>query len=403
MSNLKDYLKSLNIAEINQVAQQNAVKIPSSISVKERKIAYLIAKMEEQERGISSAPSRKDLDLATLTPVGIRDPSEDQRSSTQWLAELYYHGWTVVPIKGWGDSIEREEISASYCHAFFDWIESSSNSVTGEATAFNRNDRSTWISSNLPPNTRGIFKHWIGHAPFVWQIRTHPGVKQIFSQIWQVRPEELITSFDGGSFHLPNLAKRLDQSTVDLDQATAKRYFKEWFHVDQPRASLFDQNISSFISVQGIVHLTDNTTFEIENATCTASDGGLILIEKSKDVFDSYMQAHPSFGHSWEYANIDDSSFTGKKLLRILAPSGYMTLWDSRMFHSSSPSVGNHYRLCTYVSMFPRSVLSSSLVKRRRDYFSKGMMTGHWCYGPYFGANGKEPRTYGKAIYRPSL
>jgi hypothetical protein len=51
--------------------------------------------------------------------------------------------------------------------------------------------------------------------------------------------------------------------------------------------------------------------------------------------------------------------------------------------------------------MFPRTVLSDSIAKRRKEYFVKGTMTGHWCYGPYFGANAKEPRTYGNAIYHP--
>ena len=61
----------------------------------------------------------------------------------------------------------------------------------------------------------------IGHSKLSWDIRQEEGVLKVFSKIWNEKPENLLTSFDGMSIHLP-------------PEVTNKGYFRgnEWFHTE---------------------------------------------------------------------------------------------------------------------------------------------------------------------------
>lgn len=369
-------LRKTTVTQIKKWAKEQNIIIPSSISRKADIIYYIQCAVLERQQGTTSFES-KTLPLADLIPV-------NQPEEISWRQHLMEHGWAVAPIPGWADVEDKNQITTNFQNTFFDWLESSVNNETNESTLFKRDDRSTWIAKNLPPNIRGgMFKQFLGHLPFQWQIRTM--CRPLFAEIWQVPEDQLLSSFDGGSFNYP----KKDTS------------FKEWFHVDQARPL---NGVSNFECVQGIVHLNDNLTHTVEDGICTAADGGLVLIENSRDVFDSYMAKYSTYGHTWGYANIEDPLLADKRLIRILAPAGHITLWDSRMFHAGSPPCsadGNNYRMCLYVSMQPKIGADKATLAKRTKAFQDDRLSSHWCYGKYFSINPKLPRTYGNSYYKP--
>jgi hypothetical protein len=276
--------------------------------------------------------------------------------SHDWLKHLHTDGYTVVKLENWNDN---------YTNMFFSWFESC-------CANFNKNDHTTWISQNMPRMPYGILKNYFGHTELQWQIREL--CVPIFSLIWNVKPEDLLCSFDGGCF-LP---------------CTSKDNFKQWIHVDQ------DRNTKGFSCVQGIVNFEENGP----------EDGGLILVEDSKSIFETYMDKHPSEGIVWGPADMTDSLLSSRRLIKICAPKGSLILFDSRMFHCNINPNGSvlrengkpRFRMCTYVSMQPRINATPKELQKRIKLYENGRMTGHWCYGHYFKETSEHPHTYGKIV-----
>lgn len=62
-----------------------------------------------------------------------------------------------------------------------------------------RNDPTTFTEFwKLYPTHGMLLQHFgIGHAQMNWDIRQNPNVANVFSKIWNVPVEDLLTSFDG--------------------------------------------------------------------------------------------------------------------------------------------------------------------------------------------------------------
>lgn len=70
-------------------------------------------------------------------------------------------------------------------------------------------DQASWLRFNetILPSHSMLMQHWgIGHAPFAWEVRQNPAVIEVFSRLWNTRPEDLLVSFDGSALHLPHEA-----------------------------------------------------------------------------------------------------------------------------------------------------------------------------------------------------
>ena len=83
---------------------------------------------------------------------------------------------------------------------------------------------SSWRSfKDLYPKHSMLIQQWsIGHAQMIWDIRQNQKVYSVFAKLWNVKPEELLVSFDGASFHLP-------------PEKTNCGWYKgnDWLHCDQ--------------------------------------------------------------------------------------------------------------------------------------------------------------------------
>lgn len=335
---------SLTIAKIKEAAKNNNIKIPAGMG-KDDMLTYLNGAIFERNNQINNAKV-KTIPYTDLQPR-YADPS------ISWIDHLHLHGWATTEIPYFDVDYFKNE--------FFNWLESCCQN-------FKRDDPATWIDKNLCPNSRGVFKSYFGHEFFQWQIREL--CIPIFELIWQTR--DLLCSFDGGCF-LPS---------AESDT------FKNWFHVDQHR------DMPNFSSVQGIVNFNDNN-FE---------DGGLVLIEGSKDVFTTYMDRHQSSGLVWGLEDILDPFIVNLQKIKICAPAGHIILFDSRMFHCNCPprNLGS-YRMCTYVCMQPRYYATEKELKKRIEWYTKGRMTNHWVYSKMLKVCPEKPHTYGKVYNKPAV
>jgi len=293
--------------------------------------------------------------------------------NVDWWEHLHKEGWAVVEIENW---------KAEFVDRFFDWFEScSSESGDSSSSGFKRDDPETWKNKQMPSMIHGILKHYFGHTEFQWQIRELCG--PIFSKIWKTPVEDLLCSFDGGCF-MPAVLK----------EELLKSKSKQWYHHDTTR------DFPGFCCVQGVVNFVENG-FE---------DGGLVLLEGSKHVYNEYMEKHPTYGFVWQPCDMSDPLLSNLKHIKICAPAGHLILWDGRMIHCNVAPWSNdgndkgRYRMATYVSMQPRVSATTSELEKRKNWYKTGRMTGHWCYGPYLQSNSENPRTYGQSgpIVKPS-
>lgn len=348
---LPDFSK-LTVKEIKEWATLNGIKPASGLS-KAYLIQYVSGQYIEKEQGIlKTGPQYISYDM--IEPVSFNKKAD-------WMEHLKEHGWAVVPIDGW---------KKIFVDRFFTWFDSCSDS-------FDRDDQKTWTEANLPPMSYGILKHYFGQTALQWEIREL--LLPIFAKIWGVSEQELLCSFDGGCL-IPSI-------TIDVDP-NVKEVFKHWFHVDQHRTD------RKYSCIQGIVNFVDNGP----------SAGGLLLLEKSMHVFNDYMDKHPSYGLTWQVCNMNDTLLLNRKIMKVCAPAGSVILFDSRMFHANTPPVNTtDYRMCTYVSMQPRSCATPKELAKRIKIYEEGRMTNHWCCGEYFTLLPKEAYARGKPINKPSV
>lgn len=329
-------LNTLTVIEIKEWAKINNLKIPSGLK-KAELIQYLQGVVTEKSMGKFKE------NTSIISVLDVLQPRY-QHETVDWLIHLHSNGWAVVPIPNW---------NPEFTQMFLQWSESCNSN-------FNSNDRNTWKSANMPIMSYGILKHYFGHTELQWQIREL--CAPIFSRIWNCPQEDLLCSFDGGCF-LPSIPKdNLENSS-----------FKQWIHNDSPRS------YRNFSCVQGIVNFEDNGP----------EDGGLVLVEGSHNIFNDYMDQHPSEGIAWGSADMNDPLLSSRNLIKICAPAGSIILFDSRLFHCNVHPWGSifkengtsRFRMCTYVCMQPRIGAHPKELTKRISLYEKGRMTGHWCYG----------------------
>lgn len=263
------------------------------------------------------------------------------KGNDPWKKDLEENGFAVVKLSGWKSSFKDD---------FFTFLEKSSRGK------FDRKNSETWTETMFFKNM-GLIKDFFGHTEFQWQIREL--CLPIFAEIYGCKEEELICSFDGGTF------------------ATAHIEPKFWPHVDFPATGL---DLEKDFCIQGVVNFHKNGDH----------DGGLVVLPGSHkqlaEYFERFLAKYPERAKDWNHADVNDFLIKNRDWMKINAEEGDLILWDSRCFHYNYPPFyfePDGYRMCTYVSMVPRNRASFEELKLRVEIYEKGLMTGHWCYGPW--------------------
>ena len=211
-------------------------------------------------------------------------------------------------------------------------------------------DRATYPTLlQLEPHHGGLFQHHgIGHAAHVYKVRQNPNVVKPFAHIWSVRPEDLVSSFDGATYHTGG---------------TVYNGHKK-LHLDQG----FGDTKGQFVCVQGLV-----TANPIE-----PGDGTFRFLLDSHRFHAEYAD---HFGFTEKDSKNNWHVVSSKKETPQLAwylertvercavvPAGGMVLWDSRTVHSGvEPTKFQRIRNVVYTCYLPRHRCTpASLAKRRK-------------------------------------
>lgn len=241
-----------------------------------------------------------------------------------------------------------------------------------------KNDPSTWRTIyELYPMHAMLIQHFgIGHMQCVWDIRQNEKVANVFSKIWNVEKEDLLTSFDGVSLHLP-------------PEKTRRGWYKnDWMHTDQ---SSFKKGRHC---VQGMVSLYD----------VNDNDATLCVLQKSHNHHESFFEENEiEEKNDWYKLKKEEYDFFQEnncKKMAIKCKAGSIILWDSRTFHQgiepNKKREKENFRLVAYVCMMPRKLATLKNLEKKRKAFEELRMTTHWPHTSKLFP--KTPRTYGNSL-----
>lgn len=354
-----DSLMAGTVESMNTKAKEKNITIPSKLR-KEGKAAYLSGALIEAKRGtpLPTGGPRTFYNYSDL--VYIKPPSFEIHEEDRWKKRLAEHGVCVIKT-GWDPKPYRE--------AFWDFLESCVPDVK-------RNKPKTWSLEYLPHTIRGMFKSYIGHQEFMWELREKS--HDLFTRVWGT--DDLLASFDGASFMLPK---------PNQDK------FNSWFHFDQGRDMFGDFNpkkhstdSDGMCSIQGVYFMTNSGK----------KDPGFCGVENSVTLHQDLLDYYPSFGHVWQSLDLSENKILRKqRAFKLIVDEGDMILFDSRLCHSTAPgysSKKDSYRMVAYICMMPRANAKKEEIEKRIELYENNMMTGHWCYGKWFAPTDKEPSVF---------
>lgn len=299
-------------------------------------------------------------------------------------SKLAEYGVAIVP--GVLEKIECELMMSD----MWDYLE---HVTANLPTPINRNNPASWVSfRHLWPKHSMLVQHWgIGNSQLVWNVRQNPKVIAPFEVIWDKSCDELISSFDGASFHLP------PEKYGTGDQG----WFRQlWMHTDQSyvrsRSSESGEPIDNMECIQGWV--TANDVGE--------GDATLALLEGSHSIHGEFAKVFDIKDKTdWYKLSQDELKWYREdkkcQLVKIRCNAGDMVLWDSRTIHCGVEPVrgrmgGANIRNVVYTCYSPRCLASPQVLDKKIKAHKEMRTTNHWPHRPKLFP--KHPRTYGQPI-----
>lgn len=223
----------------------------------------------------------------------------------------------------------------------------------------------------------------IGQCQMLWDLRENVKCADVFAGIWKCEREELLVSFDGGSFHFPS-------------EWMNKRHFhdpkKTVFHTDQN----FNEN--AFQCVQSWV-----TAFDVEEGDAT-----LLVKLKSHLLHGEAARRFPALcvDKKHHYRQLKEAEemavYAECPEVAITCPRGSMVLWDSRTLHCGrQPMQGRanpKIRCIAYLCYMRRDLAHPREIEKKIKAFHEMRTTSHWPGKLSNNVNGRIPHTYGKEV-----
>ena len=240
-------------------------------------------------------------------------------------------------------------------------------------------DTKTWLQFyKLFPIHSMLLQYWqVGHAQVSWDVRQNPKVVDIYAQLYKCKPEELLVSFDGLSFHLPPEITKRGWNKNNL-----------WLHCDQSYTQNDFKNAQSWVTGTNV----------------NEGDATLAILEGSHKYHKEFA-THFNMTKNVQWTKLTEDQITFYKernceFQKIICPKGSMVLWDSRTIHCgveadksrSKPNI----RAIIYVCYAPRTKCREANIKKKQKAFKELRATIH---DPIdLKLFGKNPRTYGAPL-----
>lgn len=294
---------------------------------------------------------------------------EDQKYFTtkkDVMETLAKYGVAIIP------SVLSHEECENMVSGLWDYVEH----ITQQwEIPIDRLNKESWKGFyKLYPKHSMLFQNWdVGHAHVSWNQRQNIKFIEIFAEIWKCKPEELLVSFDGFSFHMP-------------PEETKRGWNRNntWYHSDQS----FTRN--DFECVQSWV-----TGLDVEEGDATLA------------FYEGSHKLHKLFGETfnisekkdWYKLNKEEELFFQEKCLerKIKCPKGSLVLWDSRTIHCGVEAyrqrLNKKFRAVVYLCYMPRKLATPASLKKKQKAFNEMRGTSHWAHKPKLFP--KKPRTYG--------
>lgn len=266
---------------------------------------------------------------------------------------LKEHGWAIVD-----DVLTREECEA-YVEGVWDWLE-------GLGTGISRTDPSTWTGPTWVQSFKGIINSLeVAHQDFVWRIRKHPRLVQIFEMLWGTN--ELLSSFDSINVTAPSAKTGTPHDTAS------------WLHVDQAPLR------RGFFCVQGIVNLVDvsgdtSGTLLVKDRTHSEHahffDTASSLTREQQETL-THSPAGPKDFYVFKPEELPHwESF---QTLPLCAKAGSVFLWDSRTVHANTiPQFSEQWRHVVYACYQPCALATEKDLAAKRKAWDDYAVTTHW-------------------------
>lgn len=215
-----------------------------------------------------------------------------------------------------------------------------------------------------------------GMMPSAWKLRELAA--PIFARIWDVQPNQLISSIDALSFHI---------APENFEPPRGQYKGRNWWHTDQ---SLLIQQGKC---LQGLYNLEE----------CGPNDGCLSVLEGSHRYHGELRGRYhvgeddANFKENWYLINDQEKQFFAEKGCRwrfVCPPKGAFVVWDSRTIHMGTepriPRSEPRDRLVYYICMLPRMAkkvggyecvgIRDRDVVKKVGAFEGQRTTTHWPY-----------------------
>mmetsp|Transcript_12157 Transcript_12157/g.28334 ORF Transcript_12157/g.28334 Transcript_12157/m.28334 type:complete len:431 (+) Transcript_12157:111-1403(+) len=310
----------------------------------------------------TSTTAAEDTATSMGTNMDVSACPRFEASDPHMMAHLDEFGYVVVrnAVGSVGNRREAEELLWAFLEEHAGW---------------DRADPTSWTTESFDSVAdvcKGIlYKRGIGQSDFQWFVRTLPGVRAVFEEVWGT--DELLTSFDGCNVFRPWHNEALAHTKT----------LGGWWHVDQGKNKIGRH------AVQGVVTLR----------AANAQTGGLCVLPGSHRHHERIVGEAEGYT---DYVRIleDDPVMTSATPKLVVAEAGDMILWDSRTVHCNTPAletptVADHsttdfLRIASYVCMTPREFSDPTIVKVRERGYENRMTTGHWAHLFPTGTCGKD-------------
>lgn len=251
--------------------------------------------------------------------------------------------------------------------------------ITGpEEFKIKRNNSTTYPNYFKLGQLHSMMLQYFGFSnlPSAWKLRELAA--PIFARLWDVNPNQLITSMDAISFHI---------APEKFEIARGQFRGRTWWHTDQSLIYQDNRCIQGFYNVD----------------ECGPNDGCLSVLEGSNRFHPELRsrfhaaESDRELKDNWYLINDSEKAFFAEKGCRwrfVCPPKGCFVVWDSKTIHMGTepriPRDGGNDRLVYYICMMPRMAktyrgytsfgIKPRDIAKKQDAILNQRTTTHWPY-----------------------
>ncbi len=261
-----------------------------------------------------------------------------------------------------GIVIIPQVLNAEECNSMYQGMWDMFEHVSSEWTnPIIRSNPSTWKNFKyLKPNNNMMYQMFgLPHSHHLWNIRANEKIVNIWADFWEVKPEDLLVSFDGFSWLPPH--EEIPNYTLDE--------FPHWFHLDQTVLKTELEGIQGWVTGMDV----------------NPGDATLIYYNQSHKMINHFVD---TFGvrteSDWVLLTQEEHEFFKSRceIKEVECPAGSLVIWDSRLVHcNKNPDITRpipNYRCVQYLCYMPKTMSDPDIINKRIKAFEDMKTSNHY-------------------------